>query len=142
MIFICGSICSGKTLYGKALAQGLSSSFIDVSSIVRRVLNTQTREKLQDSASLDGVIIQELKKYQNTNAIIAGVRQLSILKAFDDVDSTFIWLEASEDLRLSRYLNRKDKKDFLTKEDFLEAERRDLLLGFGEIKKFIFERNI
>ena len=137
MIFICGEICSGKTHYGKILAKGLSVEFIDVSSIVKDILQTSLRINLQGNPQLDESIITRLKQYTN-DSVISGVRQQSILEAFPD--STFTWLEVSQDIRFKRCMERQDKKDIITWEAFQQAEQKDNELGLQEVKNYILNR--
>lgn len=138
MIFICGEICSGKTHYGNILAKGLNVKFVDVSSIVKEILQTELRINLQGNPQLDKTIIKKLQKYSN-DCVVSGVRQQSILEAFPN--SVFIWLDASQTIRFKRCIERQDKKDIVSWEAFLNAEQKDNELGLQQVKQFILDRN-
>lgn len=108
-----GRICSGKsTMYPDAKR-------IVVSNIVKGILETTDRDKLQDSMHLDleiaKSICMNLYHYaeQYPHVVVDGIRQSTIvdfiLAEFPDVE--MIWLEASTEERKRRYESRKDKKD-------------------------------
>jgi len=138
MIFICGEICSGKTYYGKILAKGLDKEFVDVSTIVKKILQTNLRISLQGNPQLDVSIIESLKQLPG-DCVVSGVRQQSILESFPD--STFIWLDVSQDIRFKRCMERQDKKDILSWEAFQQAEQKDAELGLQQVKQYILNRS-
>lgn len=138
MIFVCGEICSGKTHYGKILAKGLGVEFVDVSSIVKSILQTNVRHNLQGNPQLDADIITYLQ-HCVAGTVVAGVRQRSILEAF--LDSTCIWLDTPQVIRFKRCMERQDKKDILSWEAFLVAEQKDNELGLQQVKQYILNRS-
>lgn len=136
--FVCGQLCSGKTLYSKALAQISEGLYIEVGDIVREIKQTSDRKLLQDSKNLSSLIIEHLKRLaaNNPELIISGVRQKEILEKF--LDSTLLWVECPSQERKARYNSRARTGDTQT---FEEAEQGDINLGILEVKQFIFNKN-
>jgi len=136
MIFVCGKLGCGKSTYAKQIAQVKSYKMIEVSDIVKGILKQTERSKLQGHPELDSIIIREILSY-GPDTVVSGVRQVSILKAFDLAEQ-FIWIEVSEEERYRRLANRLDDKDPIkTKEAFLIAQERDNTLGVPEVESFI-----
>ena len=137
--FVCGQLCSGKTLYSKALAQICKGTYIEVGDVVRHLKNTTDRKSLQDSKHLANQIIQHLvfqsSLTENADLVVSGVRQKEILEAFPN--STMLWVECPESERKKRYENRAREGDSQT---FEEAELGDINLGILEVKQFILNR--
>ena len=135
--FVCGQLCSGKTLYSKALAQISNGLYVEVGDIVRQIKQTEDRKLLQDSKHLSVAIIERLKwlAVNNTELIVSGVRQKEILEAFQD--STLLWVECTKKERKRRYKNRAREGDSQT---FEEAEQGDIGLGILEVKKYILNK--
>lgn len=135
--FVCGQLCSGKTLYSKALAQISNGLYVEVGDIVRQIKQTEDRRILQDSKHLSLAIIERLKwlAVNNTELIISGVRQKEILEAFPD--STLLWVECTMNERKKRYKNRAREGDLQT---FEEAEQGDIGLGILEVKNYILNK--
>jgi len=135
--FVCGQLCSGKTLYTKALAQDCAAIYVEVGDIVRRLLNTVDRQLLQDSKYLSEAIIEKIK--DNARAfneiVVSGVRQKEILEAFPE--ATLLWIECPLELRKARYNKRSRSGDSQT---FEEAEQGDINLGILEVKQYIFNK--
>lgn len=135
--FVCGQLCSGKTLYSKTLVQIDSSLYVEVGDVVRKLKNTTNRHLLQDSKYLCSSIIEYLK--DNTEMfdkiVISGVRQKEILEAFPK--ATLLWIECPTEVRSQRYMARKREGDTQT---FEEAEQGDIDLGILEVKNYIFNR--
>jgi cytidylate kinase len=138
--FVCGQLCSGKTLYSKTLTKISDCVFIEVGDIVRALKNTTERKELQDSKHLLESIVEEIKEASETFApkqlVVSGVRQKEILEAFPD--ATILWIECPQEERKRRYESRAREGDSQT---FEEAERGDINLGILEVKKYILERN-
>lgn len=135
-IFICGKLGSGKSTYAKEVARAKGYQMVEVSDIVKDILKQTEREKLQNHPELDSIIIREILSH-GPDTVISGVRQVSILKAFDLAEQ-FIWIEVSEEERFRRLANRIDEKDPVkTKEAFLIAQERDNKLGVLEVETFI-----
>ena len=135
--FVCGQLCSGKTLYSNTLSDMDKSIYVEVGNLVRRWKNTQDRKELQDSKQLADKIISYIK--DDTKAfdkvVVSGVRQKEILKAFPE--ATLLWIECPKEVRKQRYLARQRDGDTQT---FEEAEQGDIDLGILEVKEYIFSR--
>jgi cytidylate kinase len=138
--FVCGQLCSGKTLYSKALAALTNGVYIEVGDIVRSIKNTSNRKDLQDSKCLNEQIVKKLKEEINTDEdktyVISGVRQKEILEAFPN--STMLWIECPSNIRYERYQQRARVGDNQT---FDEAEEGDINLGIIQVKNYIFNKN-
>tara|TARA_R110000772_G_scaffold170058_1_gene281967 strand:+ start:41 stop:517 length:477 start_codon:yes stop_codon:yes gene_type:complete len=117
---IFGRICSGKSSFQS------QSYRIIVSNIVKDLMGSTDREKLQDSMHLDAVIGDEIVKCLGAltylidrdllplkNIIVDGIRQPEIVErvlgAFPDAN--LVWLEVPEEKRKKRYELRNDGKD-------------------------------
>lgn len=138
--FVCGQLCSGKTLYSKALAQICDGVYIEVGDVVRHLKQTEDRRLLQNSSNLASQIVDYLKSQSllmsNRDLVISGVRQKEIIESFPD--STLLWVECPTDERKRRYQKRAREGDT---QDFEEAEQGDIKLGILEVKQYIFEKN-
>lgn len=137
LIFICGEICSGKTteMYNYSNA---NAKHIEVSSIVKNILETNERDQLQGHPELSTQIIAAIEYAAKTWEfnIITGVRQKEILEAFPNAE--LVWLNVDEETRFQRYLKRGDiAKDKLTLEGFQLAQKRDNELGLQKVKEYI-----
>lgn len=135
--FVCGQLCSGKTLYSKSLAHTCSGLYIEVGDIVRSLKQTEDRRLLQNSSHLAEQIIDYLKEKINSvsdkDLVVSGVRQKEILEAFPS--STLLWIECPIKERESRYKNRAREGDFQT---FVDADQGDINLGILQVKQYIF----
>jgi hypothetical protein len=112
IILLCGRICSGKGSYLP------DASRIIVSNIVRAIVNSSSRDALQNSLHLDEQIAKKIlegpKLMEHAEEIIIdGIRQVSIVNKILDVypDAEMIWLEVPTEERKRRYESRKDIKD-------------------------------
>lgn len=137
LIFICGEICSGKTT---EMLNRSSADFIhiEVSNLVKALLQEQERDKLQGHPELSTAIIAEISENvaKYNKIIVTGVRQKEILEAFPNAE--LVWLNVDEETRFQRYLKRGDiAKDKLTLEGFQLAQKRDNELGLQEVKEYI-----
>ena len=143
LIAIFGKVCSGKNTY--ATKNYPRAQIIDIGDVVRHI--TQTQDRTHDT-SLDTQIIEYLRNEiyysrANTNTtVIVGIRQLSILKALEEIISEFptenlerVWLEVPEGILKARYINRAAKKDSCL--DFEAAIKRDSLLGLDESIEYL-----
>lgn len=136
MIFVCGKLGCGKSTYAKQIAQVKGYKMIEVSDIVKDILKHTERSKLQGHPELDSIIIREILA-EGHDTVVSGVRQVSILKAFDLAEQ-YVWIEVDEEERYRRLVNRLDDKDPVkTKEAFLIAQERDNALGVPEVEAFI-----
>lgn len=135
--FVCGQLCSGKTLYSNTLSDMDKSVYVEVGNLVRRWKNTQDRKELQDSKQLAEKIIAYIKADAKAfdKVVVSGVRQKEILQAFPE--ATVIWIECPKEVRKQRYLARQREGDTQT---FEEAEQGDINLGILETKQFILNR--
>jgi cytidylate kinase len=135
--FVCGQLCSGKTLYSKALAHICGGIYIEVGDIVRSFKQTEDRKILQDSKHLAEAIIEHLWNEANINSktdiVVSGVRQQAILQSFPE--STLLWIECTKTEREKRYKQRAREGDTQT---FEEAEQGDINLGILNVKQYIF----
>ena len=140
MSFVCGQLCSGKTLYAKALAETTGGEFIEVGDIVREIKQSADRKELQDTSHLDKIIMKRLLskciEVLPKQLVVSGVRQKSIIQAFPSC--TKVWVECPKNERHRRYLQRHREGDELP---FEEAERGDIALGILEVKRHILTNN-
>lgn len=136
--FVCGQLCSGKTVYSKALCQVSNATFIEVGDIVRQIKQTTNRRDLQDSKHLSDKIVKQLKEQttrDDKDYVVCGVRQKEILENFKN--STLLWIECPFNIRKGRYEHRQRSGDSQTFED---ADKGDIDLGILEVKKYIFRQ--
>lgn len=133
-VFVSGRICSGKTTFGRAYAEQFGYEMVDVSSIVREIVQSKDRTHNPD---LDKEIIKRLKEIleENNGTIVVGVRQPQILKAVMDDEDTCIWLDIPTETLKERYYNRADAKD--AKYDFETALQKDTDLGTDAVKDWM-----
>jgi dephospho-CoA kinase len=137
--FVCGQLCSGKTLYSETLREIDKGVYIEVGNLVRRWKETQDRKELQDSKHLLNKIVNYIKsdaKAFSGQIVVSGVRQKEILEAFPE--ATLLWIECPTETRKKRYLDRQREGDTQT---FEEAEQGDIDLGILEVKKYIFNKS-
>ena len=136
--FVCGELCSGKTVYSQAFANLTQSYYIEVGNIVRDIKQSEDRKVLQDSKKLSSVIIEKLQeimwKQLPKDIVVSGVRQKSILKAFPH--STLVWIDCPKEERKQRYEKRARNGDSVS---FKEAEQGDIELGIRKVKKYILK---
>ncbi len=136
--FVCGQLCSGKTVYSKAFAELTKGVYIEVGDIVREIKQSDDRKTLQDSKKLSSAIVSKLQemmwKELPKDMVVSGVRQKSILKAFPY--STLVWIDCPKTDRRIRYQARARKGDTMS---FKEAEKGDIELGILKVKKYILK---
>jgi cytidylate kinase len=137
--FVCGQLCSGKTLYAKALASINDGFYIEVGDIVRKIKNSENRTVLQDSKDLASKIAEVLLcKYIDSRPkelVVSGIRQKEILEHFPG--SVLLWIDCPYKERKKRYLLRQRYGDEIP---FEAAEKGDIDLGILEVKQYILER--
>ena len=132
VILLFGRICSGKTSY-------MPDSYrITVSNLVRGILNTTDRSKLQNSQHLDQEIADSILMTmfhvceQYPVVVVDGIRQVSIvnrvLEEFPNAE--LVWLEVPTEERKRRYEHRKDIKDI---EPFDIADNKPIELECSKI---------
>ena len=113
IIYLCGRICSGKSTYRPEARR------LMVSDIVRNVVNSNDRERLQNSMHLENDILEGLSmcidydiEMDVQELIIDGIRQPSILERLSAVyPGEIVWLEVPLEERKRRYESRGAEKD-------------------------------
>lgn len=137
--FVCGQLCSGKTLYSKTLAHIGNGTYLEVGDVVREIKKSADRKTLQDSRDLYEQIIERVAYAYNTSKsqqlIVSGVRQMEILSAFPS--ATLLWIECPKEERKVRYEARARTGDSQT---FEEAESGDINLGILGVKHYILNK--
>lgn len=109
-----GRICSGKSEY--RIKDKVGRTY--VSNIVRGLVESEDRDKLQNSMHLDDRIADkilegfEIMEY-SPEIIVDGIRQVSIVNRILEVypNAELIWLEVPTEERKRRYESRKHVKD-------------------------------
>lgn len=156
VVFLFGEICSGKSTYDF----GNHTVKLTVSNMVKRLMQSEDREVLQNSKHLDNqiadMIVEDIWHYQTfvfedihstpEYFVIDGIRQYSILNQIEqwiptklpNIQTEYLWLEVDREERKRRFEARKDPKDNLS---FEEAEKRDNLLGLSELFSILKEQN-
>lgn len=137
--FVCGQLCSGKTVYAKAMAGSVNGLFIEVGDIVREIKNTTERKELQNSKELLETIVERLIRkmplWDTKNYVVCGVRQKEILEHFPE--ATILWIECPKKERKKRYKERARQGDTTP---FKQAEQGDVDLGILEVKQYILDK--
>ena len=101
--FVCGQLCSGKTLYSQTLCEIDKSIYVEVGNVVRRWKNTSDRKQLQNSKELAKRLIAYIRDDAKAfgRLVVSGVRQKEILEAFPE--ATLLWIECPKEVRNQRY---------------------------------------
>ena len=137
--FVCGQLCSGKTVYSKALAALTNGVFIEVGDIVREIKQTKERKELQKTKELFEEIVEQLIRRMPLSDVkdyvVSGVRQKEILRYFPE--ATVLWIECPKKTRKLRYKERAREGDVIS---FKDADQGDIDLGILEVKKYIFNK--
>ena len=139
IIYLCGRICSGKSTY-KPEARRLM-----VSDIVRNVVRSNDRERLQNSMHLENDILDGLAMCIDYDIemgveelIIDGIRQPSILERLSAVyPGEIVWLEVPLEERKRRYEARGAEKDT---EPFEVADNKPIELECQKIYSIFKEQ--
>lgn len=146
VILVFGRICSGKSSF-----QSMSYRIV-VSNIVRDLMKSDDREKLQNSLHLDERIAEEIIGVLDATTtciekgiikrrpiIVDGIRQSTIVDKILEwyPDSTLVWLNVPDARRKQRYENRKDAKDT---EPFDVADNKPIELECQKIFSIFEER--
>ena len=108
-----GRICSGKSSLYK------DSYRIVASNLVRGIVNSASREDLQNTMHLDDAIAESIIMSidyvidENPHVVVDGIRQASIVEKVLQhyPNAELIWLEVPVEERKRRYEARKDAKD-------------------------------
>ena len=139
VIIVCGRICSGKSTF-----QSMSYRIV-VSNIVRDLMKSDDREKLQNSMHLDERIAEEIVGVLDATTtciekgiikrkpiIVDVIRQSTIIDKVLEwyPDSELVWLDVPETKRKQRYELRNDNKDT---ESFEVADNKPIELECQKI---------
>jgi len=148
IIFVAGTICSGKTYEARLLAEDLDYDLIEISDIVRGILDTNKRDKLQGHPELSTQIIYQIGELRRTTrkkgVVISGPRQVEIVSAYPEAE--MIWMNTSLDMCFERFCSRGDSKDTeFDRNTFEEYLLKDDELGLQEVKQYMekkkYEKN-
>lgn len=148
IIFVAGTICSGKTFEANAMADDMDFDIIEVSTLVRQILDTNERDQLQGHPELSTQIIDRITEIRRTTkkqgVVISGPRQVEIVAAFPEAE--MIWMNTPKSMCFDRFCERKDAKDKeFTRDVFEDYLLKDDELGLQEVKQFMeknkYERN-
>ena len=137
--YLCGRICSGKSTYRPEVRR------LMVSDIVRNVVNSNDRERLQNSMHLENDILHGLAMCIDYDMemgvqelIIDGIRQPSILERLSAVyPGEIVWLEVPLEERKRRYEARGAEKDT---EPFEVADNKPIELECQKIYSIFTEQ--
>lgn len=140
IIYLCGRICSGKSSYEPQYKR------IKVSDIVRDIINSNDREKLQDTLHLEIQILDKInsslikcKQNKEEVIIVDGIRQPFILDQLNKIHPGEIhWLEVPVKEREKRYVKRNAKKDT---QSFKDADNHPIELECQQIYR-IFKNKL
>jgi hypothetical protein len=134
-----GRICSGKSSLYK------DSYRIVVSNLVRGIINSASREDLQNTMHLDDKIAEAIIMTvdyaidEHPHVVVDGIRQASIVEKVLEhyPDAELIWLEVPVQERKRRYEARKDVKDV---EPFDIADNKEIELSCQDIYRMFKEQ--
>lgn len=138
IVLVSGNLCSGKGHFCKNAYPDYEH--IVVSDIVRSLMQSSDRSKLQDSKHLDERIAAILSDliYPHEKVVVDGIRQVSIIDAlkqrWGDKIEDIIWLDVPTDVLRSRFDNRASAKDNIS---FDDAMARDEQLGIRDVENYI-----
>tara|TARA_R110002074_G_scaffold43759_1_gene113849 strand:- start:116 stop:583 length:468 start_codon:yes stop_codon:yes gene_type:complete len=144
IIFVAGTICSGKSWFASKLADDLDYDFVEVSRIVGGILSSNMRNDLQNHPELDVQIVAALKDIRKSTRkdglVISGPRQVELLRAFPEAET--IWMDTPIEVCLHRFYERDAEKDGTpTLESFNDFMDKDEELGLKEVEKYITLNN-
>lgn len=144
IIFVAGTICSGKSYLAKELADSFDYDFIEISRIVGGILSSNMRNDLQGHPELYVQIIDAIKDIRRSTRkdglVISGPRQVEILQAFPTAET--IWMDTPLSVCLTRFMDRDaDKDGEATLEMFDHYMTQDEELGIQSVSKYIALNN-
>ena len=144
IIFVAGTICSGKSWFASKLADDLDYDFVEVSRIVGGILSSNMRNDLQGHPELHHQIIEDIKDIRKSTKkdglVISGPRQVELLQAFPEAET--IWMDTPIEVCLHRFYERDADKDGKpTLESFHDFMDKDEELGLKEVEKYITLNN-
>jgi len=148
-IVIIGEICSGKSTLAKKLSNKLQIPRASFGSYLSHYCNQNNipeslRKNLQDLGQ--NMIDNDPKKFllnviehsvrDSKSIIFEGVRHHIILDNISTIsrDCSIIFIDASHELRLQRFLNREKGIDKNNKIDFIEASSHPVEMQVKELK--------
>lgn len=138
VIFVCGKTRSGKSFVSQKLAQAMNYKFVEVSSIVKSILETNKRSEMVNKPELDVAIVDHLKTLvKRDNLLISGVRQSTIIKQFPDAQ--IVWLHTPDHIRQEWF-----DRDLEIRKDDLELSQIDEMdkkLQLSSILEYIFDKD-
>ena len=134
-----GRICSGKSSLYK------DSYRIIVSNLVRGIINSASREDLQNTMHLDNKIAESVIRTidyiidEHPHVVVDGIRQASIVEKVLEhyPNAELVWLEVPVQERKRRYEARKDAKDV---ESFEIADNKEIELECQNIYRIFKEQ--
>jgi hypothetical protein len=134
-----GRICSGKSSLYK------DSYRIIVSNLVRGIINSASREDLQNTMHLDDKIAEAIITTvdyaidEHPHVVVDGIRQASIVEKVLEhyPNAELVWLEVPVQERKRRYEARKDAKDV---ESFEIADNKEIELECQNIYRIFKEQ--
>ena len=134
-----GRICSGKSSLYK------DSYRIVASNLVRGIVNSASREDLQNTMHLDDTIAKAIIMSidyvidENPHVVVDGIRQASIVEKVLQhyPNAELVWLEVPVEERKRRYEARKDVKDV---EAFEIADNKPIELECQNIYRIFKEQ--
>ncbi len=134
-----GRICSGKSSLYK------DSYRIIVSNLVRGIINSASREDLQNTMHLDNKIAESVIRTidyvidEHPHVVVDGIRQASIVnKVLQHYPKAeLVWLEVPVQERKRRYEARKDVKDV---EPFDIADNKEIELSCQDIYRMFKDK--
>ena len=134
-----GRICSGKSSLYK------DSYRIVVSDLVRGIINSTSREELQNTMHLDSKIAESIvmvidNATEHSHIVVDGIRQATIVNKVlqHHPDTELVWLEVPVEERKRRYEARGAEKDT---EPFEVADNKPIELECQDIFR-IFKQQL
>lgn len=137
IIVLVGLMGSGKSTIGVKLAEDLNYHFLEVSDIVKSILNEKNRSSMVRESlhrkDEDPMWLAEplkVKLQEHNNWVVSGVREIALMDAIRDLGQQVqvIELKCTDRARLRRC---KDK--YKTLEDLRKADSVDKNLGIDEV---------
>jgi dephospho-CoA kinase len=132
-LVVMGRTCAGKTVLGQFLRRQHGFRHIEASRIIRRKF-----AQLDEDITLDGLLIREgrdlvaksvlrrLGRNPVQPFVVTGIRlQEELATITASYEPLVVWVEASEDIRLQRYLSRRRWGSGQTVEEFIAEEEAE-----------------
>jgi len=145
LIAVFGKVCSGKNKYVLENCPP-NCLHIDIGDVVRELTktNSRTHDKSLDTQIIDYLQNEIFYSKADTNTmVITGIRQLSILKALENIVNEIhtinyerVLLNVPESILKTRYEKRAATKDHSIA--FEDTIKRDSLLGLDELIQYLY----